>query len=209
VVDERPDSVLSDLKLPAKPAPRAAAKRAGTRLALPAGAKPAALPLALAPQINLARDLFLSGKLDEADAVARKAAELQPTAASSHRFQVMVAVQRGDGETALRRATELKPDLILLDLFLPGMDGFGALTGLRRDSKTADTPVIFMSAHEDIAETLRAFEAGGVDCIAKPLHLGETLARIRTHLQWSMRQRQLLAENERLRRGCAPREERQ
>ena len=58
-----------------------------------------------------------------------------------------------------------------------------------------------MSAHEDIAETLRAFEAGGVDCIAKPLHLGETLARIRAHLQWSMRQRQLLAENERLRRG--------
>ena len=66
-------------------------------------------PLALAPQINLARDLFLSGKLDEADAVGRKAAELQPTAASSHRFQVMVAVQRGDGETALREA-QLEPD---------------------------------------------------------------------------------------------------
>ena len=49
------------------------------------------------------------GKLDEADAVARKAAELQPTAASSHRFQVLVAVQRGDGETALREA-QLEPD---------------------------------------------------------------------------------------------------
>ena len=58
----------------------------------------------------------------------------------------------GDGETALKRAAELKPDLVLLDLFLPGMDGFGALTGLRRNSKTADTPVIFLSAQGD-AET--------------------------------------------------------
>ena len=61
VVDERPDSVLSDLKLPAKPAPRAAAKRAGTRLALPAGAKPAALPLALAPQLATLVDQVPSG----------------------------------------------------------------------------------------------------------------------------------------------------
>src|SRR6266446_5304391 len=58
----------------------------------------------------------------------------------------------GDGETALKRAAELNPDLVLLDLFLPGMDGFGALTGLRRNTKTADTPVIFLSAQGD-AET--------------------------------------------------------
>jgi len=52
----------------------------------------------------------------------------------------------GDGETALKRAAELNPDLVLLDLFLPGMDGFGALTGLRRNSKTADTPSIAPSS---------------------------------------------------------------
>src|SRR5207237_7965215 len=46
----------------------------------------------------------------------------------------------GDGETALKRAAELNPDLVLLDLFLPGMDGFGALTGLRRNSSAADRP---------------------------------------------------------------------
>ena len=114
-----------------------------------------------------------------------------------------------DGEEALERAALVLPDLVLLDVRMPGLDGYETCRRLKASERTADTPVIFMSAHEDIAETLRAFEAGGVDCIAKPLHLGETLARIRTHLQWSMRQRQLLAENERLRRGCAPREERQ
>ena len=58
---------------------------------------------------NLARILYVEGKLDEAEASARKAAELQPTAASSHRWQVMIAILRGDGETALREA-QMEPD---------------------------------------------------------------------------------------------------
>ena len=66
-------------------------------------------PLAFTAQNNLARVFFFGGKLDEADAISRKAAELHPAAASSHRFQVLVAVQRGDGETALREA-RLEPD---------------------------------------------------------------------------------------------------
>ena len=66
-------------------------------------------PLSVTAQGNLARVLFVAGKLDEADAVARKAAELQPAAAGNHRYQVHVAVERGDGETALREA-ELEPD---------------------------------------------------------------------------------------------------
>jgi TolB-like protein len=66
-------------------------------------------PLSLTAQGNLSRVLFVAGKLDEADAVARKAAELQPAAAGNHRYQVLVAVERGDGETALREA-ELEPD---------------------------------------------------------------------------------------------------
>jgi tetratricopeptide (TPR) repeat protein len=66
-------------------------------------------PLAYPAQNNLARVLFFEGKLDEADAIARKAAELHPAAASTRRFQVLVAVQRGDGETALREA-QLEPD---------------------------------------------------------------------------------------------------
>ena len=66
-------------------------------------------PLSSATQFNLARVLFYAGKLDEADAAGRKIAELQPSSSSSHRWQVLVAVQRGDGETALREA-QLEPD---------------------------------------------------------------------------------------------------
>lgn len=66
-------------------------------------------PLSTTTQGNLARVLFYAGKLDEADAVARKAADLQPAGASSHRWQVLIAAQRGDGETALREA-QLEPD---------------------------------------------------------------------------------------------------
>ena len=66
-------------------------------------------PLATAPKNNLARILWYEGKLDEADAVARQAAELQPNSASSRRWQVLVAIQRGDKETALREA-QSEPD---------------------------------------------------------------------------------------------------
>jgi len=66
-------------------------------------------PLAYLARGNLARILLAEGKLDEADAAARKSAELQPAAAGSHRWQLVVAVQRGDGETALREA-QLEPD---------------------------------------------------------------------------------------------------
>jgi serine/threonine-protein kinase len=66
-------------------------------------------PLASAPRNNLARILWYEGKLDEADTVARKAAELQPNSASSRRWQVLVAIQRGDKETALHEA-QLEPD---------------------------------------------------------------------------------------------------
>jgi TolB-like protein len=66
-------------------------------------------PLSTVTHGNLARVLFYAGKLDEADAAARKAAELQPAGASSHRWQVLIAAQRGDGETALREA-RLEPD---------------------------------------------------------------------------------------------------
>jgi TolB-like protein/Tfp pilus assembly protein PilF len=66
-------------------------------------------PLSVFTQNNLARVLFYAGKLDEADAIARKSAELQPAAAATHRWQALIAAQRGDGETALREA-QLEPD---------------------------------------------------------------------------------------------------
>jgi TolB-like protein len=66
-------------------------------------------PLSTVTHANLARVLFYAGKLDEADAAARKSAELQPTGAANHRWQVLIAAQRGDGEAALREA-QLEPD---------------------------------------------------------------------------------------------------
>src|SRR5262249_54979305 len=66
-------------------------------------------PLSTVTQANLARVLFYAGKLDEADAAGRKSAELQPTGAGNRRWQVLIAAQRGDGETALREA-QLEPD---------------------------------------------------------------------------------------------------
>ena len=84
----------------------------------------------------------------------------------------------GDGESALKRAAELNPDLILLDLFLPGMDGFGALTGLRRNSKTADTPVIFLSAQGDAETKSQGLSLGAADYLAKPFSEQELMARV-------------------------------
>ena len=84
----------------------------------------------------------------------------------------------GDGETALKRAAELNPDLVLLDLFLPGMDGFGALTGLRRNSKTADTPVIFLSAQGDAETKSQGLSLGAADYLAKPFSEQELMARV-------------------------------
>lgn len=91
----------------------------------------------------------------------------------------------GDGETALRRAAELNPDLVLLDLFLPGMDGFGALTGLRRNAKTADTPVIFLSAQGDAETKSQGLSLGAADYLAKPFSEQELMARVDRTLKLS------------------------
>jgi len=91
----------------------------------------------------------------------------------------------GDGETALKRAAELDPDLILLDLFLPGMDGFGALTGLRRNSKTKETPVIFLSAQGDAETKSQGLSLGAADYLAKPFSEQELMARVDRTLKLS------------------------
>ncbi|TSE34587.1 Response regulator PleD [Tepidimonas fonticaldi] len=86
------------------------------------------------------------------------------------------------GEQALRVAHEQLPDLILLDVVMPGLDGFAVLRALRAERDTADIPVIFVTAHggEDI-ET-RCLEAGAVDFIPKPVNPSVVRARVRTHL---------------------------
>jgi signal transduction histidine kinase len=94
-------------------------------------------------------------------------------------YQLMVAE---DGEDALAQTTHTKPDLILLDVMMPGLDGFETCARLKAAPGTRDIPVIFMTALNETAEKVRAFNAGAVDYITKPIQHEEALARIGTHL---------------------------
>jgi len=75
------------------------------------------------------------------------------------------------------------PGLILLDLGMPGMDGFELCQHLKRDKRTKHVPVIFISSFKDVEERVRCFEAGGADFISKPIQEVEVLSRVRTHMQ--------------------------
>lgn len=87
------------------------------------------------------------------------------------------------GTKALKFATSHKPELILLDIMMPEMDGFGVCSRLKSDASTRDIPVIFLSALADTSVITRGFEVGGVDYITKPFHREEVLARVRLHLK--------------------------
>ncbi|MEI7611609.1 MAG: response regulator [Betaproteobacteria bacterium] len=87
------------------------------------------------------------------------------------------------GELALRAVAARKPDLILLDICMPEMDGFEVCRALKADPLSRDIPVIFVSAMLDLADRTAAFAAGGVDYVSKPFFEEEILARVRTHIQ--------------------------
>jgi two-component system sensor histidine kinase/response regulator len=94
-------------------------------------------------------------------------------------YQLMVAE---DGEEALAQTEQTQPDLILLDVMMPGIDGFETCRRLKDRDSTRDVPVLFMTALNEIADKVKAFGAGGVDYITKPIEHEEALARVRTHL---------------------------
>ncbi len=87
-----------------------------------------------------------------------------------------------NGEEAIRLAHSQLPDLILMDVMMPGMTGFDACKQLKADSVTASIPVIFVTALSDEHDEARGFEAGGVDYVTKPVSPTVVLARIKTHL---------------------------
>jgi len=94
-------------------------------------------------------------------------------------YKVRVA---NNGEQALVSVKNNPPDIILLDIMMPNMNGFEMCRMLKSDQKTADIPVIFISALSETAEKVKAFETGGVDYIEKPFKAEEAIARIRIHL---------------------------
>lgn len=103
-------------------------------------------------------------------------------------YQLMVAE---DGEEALAQTANTQPDLILLDVMMPGIDGFETCRRLRAQPTTQDVPVLFMTALNETADKVKAFGAGSVDYITKPIEHEEALARIRTHLTLRRLRREL------------------
>ncbi len=103
-------------------------------------------------------------------------------------YRLMVAE---DGEEALAQTHQTVPDLILLDVMMPTLDGFETCRRLKADPRTRDVPVLFMTALHETADKVKAFAVGGVDYITKPIEHEEALARIRTHLQLRRLQREL------------------
>jgi DNA-binding NtrC family response regulator len=110
-------------------------------------------------------------------------------------FKVLVAI---DGESAIEQAEFAKPDLILLDVIMPGINGFEACKMLKKNAATRSIPVIFMTALSETVDKVRGFEVGAVDYVTKPLQHEEVLARVTAHLTIQNLQRELQAANERL-----------
>jgi PleD family two-component response regulator len=99
--------------------------------------------------------------------------------------------QAADGEAALQAVAMASPDLILLDVMMPEMDGYEVCQHLKANAKTAEIPVIFLSALTQLDDKVKAFSVGGLDYITKPFQVEEVLARVRNHLALGRAQRQI------------------
>jgi two-component system, sensor histidine kinase and response regulator len=102
------------------------------------------------------------------------------------------------GRLALAAAAQNPPDLILLDINMPEMNGYDVCRKLKEESRLQDIPVIFLSALSDIADKLKAFRSGGVDYIGKPFQFEEVQARVSAHSRLHQLQQALRQQNERL-----------
>ncbi len=111
----------------------------------------------------------------------------------------------GDGPTALDAAHDCPPDLFLLDITMPGMNGYEVCEALKREEQTCDIPIIFISALDEVLDKVKAFTVGGVDYITKPFHFEEVLVRIQTHITLRRLQRQLQSTNTELEQRVAER----
>ncbi len=102
-------------------------------------------------------------------------------------YTVLVAT---DGPSAIARARQARPAIVLLDALMPGMDGFEVARRLKAEPGTAGIPIVFMTALTETEHVVAAFSAGGVDYVTKPLQPREVLARIAVHTQAARLQRQ-------------------
>lgn len=119
-------------------------------------------------------------------------------------YQVRVAAS---GQIALERLAHVQPDIILLDVTMPGIDGYETCRRLKADPHWRDTPVLFLTSLNDPVDKVRGFEVGAVDFVTKPLHAEEVLARVRAHLKIRSLQAALEEQNDLLRQAVALRVE--
>lgn len=102
-------------------------------------------------------------------------------------YTVLVATH---GEAALQRASQMVPDIILLDAVMPGMDGFEVARRLKATAETSHIPIVFMTGLSETEHVVAAFQAGGVDYVVKPIRPREVMARIEAHMQSARQARQ-------------------
>ena len=107
-------------------------------------------------------------------------------------------VKAHNGQQALDIVGALQPDLIMMDVIMPKMDGFVTCRLLKERDESRDIPVVFMTGLSDMEKKLQGFEVGGVDYITKPFQLKEVVARVNTHLTIRKQQQQLQSQNARL-----------
>ena len=103
-----------------------------------------------------------------------------------------------NGKTALKTVQTAPPDLILLDITMPGLDGYDVCQQLKQDEETRNIPIIFISALNDALDKVKAFNVGGADYITKPFQSEEVLARIEHQLLIRQQQQQLQSQNQQL-----------
>ncbi|MEW6502122.1 MAG: response regulator [Thermodesulfobacteriota bacterium] len=108
-------------------------------------------------------------------------------------YEMMVAT---DGRSALEIAQNGAPDLILLDIMMPGMDGYEVCRRLKESESTREIPVIFLTAMAETADKTRGFRLGAVDYITKPFDVEEVRARVKTHLSLRLARQELARQNE-------------
>ncbi len=115
-------------------------------------------------------------------------------------YKVLIAP---NGEQALQQLEHVRPDIILLDVMMPGIDGFETCRCLKANETTRDIPVIFMTALSDTVDKIKGFSVGGVDYITKPFQHEEVMARVKTHLTIQKLQQELQKQNAALGRYAA------
>lgn len=111
-------------------------------------------------------------------------------------YRVLAAT---DGDQAIKAAKKHLPDLILLDIMMPGLSGYDVCRELKADEELSEIPVIFLTARSDEEDVIKGFDLGGSDYVTKPFNSGELLARIQTHLSLKKARDQIIRQQEKLR----------